>query len=88
MYLKLETKGGLLKGSSRVVYQKKKKKKQVFLGSFSVTIKLNSDEEGIFWLTLVYSPNNSNLKKDFWMDLQDPFGLTYPKWCVVGILTS
>ena len=26
------------------------------LGSFSITVKLNSGEEGSFWLTLVYDP--------------------------------
>ena len=28
------------------------------LGSFSVTVKLNSDEEGSFWLSSVYGPKD------------------------------
>ena len=52
---------------------------ELVLGSFSVTIRSVSNEEGIFWLNLVYGPNNSNLRKDFWMKLQDLFGLMFSK---------
>ncbi|RVW89506.1 hypothetical protein CK203_043581 [Vitis vinifera] len=31
-----------------------------------------------------YGPKNSNLRKDLWVELQELFGLTYPKWCVGG----
>ena len=48
------------------------------LGSFSITVK----KEGSVWLTSVYGPNNSNLRKDLWEELQDLFGLIFPKWCV------
>ena len=54
------------------------------LGPFLVTVKLNSDEDGSFWLTSVYGPNRPIWRKDFWMELQDLFGLTFPKWCVGG----
>ncbi|WKA09802.1 hypothetical protein VitviT2T_027421 [Vitis vinifera] len=54
------------------------------LGSFSITVKLNSDEEGFFWLTSVYGPNKAVWRKDFWMELQDLHGLTFPRWCVGG----
>ncbi|RVW29636.1 hypothetical protein CK203_100953 [Vitis vinifera] len=54
------------------------------LGSFSVTVKLNSDEEGSFWLTSVYGPNKPLWRKDFWLELQDLYGLTFPRWCVGG----
>ncbi|RVX16773.1 LINE-1 retrotransposable element ORF2 protein [Vitis vinifera] len=54
------------------------------LGSFFVTVKLNSDEEGFFWLTSVYGPNKAMWRKDFWMELQDLHGLTFPRWCVGG----
>ena len=40
---------------------------------FSLTIQLNSDEEETFWLTLVYGPKKSNLRKDFWMGATRPF---------------
>ncbi|RVW36396.1 putative ribonuclease H protein [Vitis vinifera] len=35
------------------------------LGSFFITVKLNSGEEGSFWLTLVYGPNKPLGRKDF-----------------------
>ena len=54
------------------------------LGSFFVTVKLNSDEEGSFWLTSVYDPNKPLWRKDFWLELQDLYGLTFPMWCVGG----
>ncbi|KAL6346450.1 hypothetical protein AAG906_033246 [Vitis piasezkii] len=54
------------------------------LGSFSVTVKLNSDEEGSFWLTSVYGPNKAVWREDFWLELQDLHGLTFPRWCVGG----
>ena len=57
---------------------------KMVLESFSITFKLCFEEEGSFWLTLVYNPNNSNLSKDLWVELQDLFGLTYPKWCEDG----
>ncbi|RVW90124.1 Transposon TX1 uncharacterized 149 kDa protein [Vitis vinifera] len=34
------------------------------LGSFSVTVKLNSGEEGSFWLTSMYGPNKPLWRKD------------------------
>ena len=48
------------------------------LGSFSVTVKFNSGEEGSFWLTSVYGPINPLWRKDFWLELQDLYGLTFP----------
>ena len=58
---------------------------EVIPRSFLVTIKLKLDEEGIFfWLTLVYNSINSNLRKNFWMGLQDLVGLTFLNWCVGG----
>ncbi|KAL6348507.1 hypothetical protein AAG906_009967 [Vitis piasezkii] len=54
------------------------------LGSFSVTVKFNSGEEGSFWLTSVYGPINLLWRKDFWLELQDLYGLTFPRWCVGG----
>ena len=35
------------------------------LGSFSVIVKLNSGEEGSFWLTSVYGPNKPLWMRDF-----------------------
>ena len=45
----------------------------VVLGSFSI-VKLCSEEEDSFWLTSVYGPNNSNLRKDLWEELQGLLG--------------
>ena len=38
------------------------------LGSFSVSMKLNSGEEGSFWLTSVYGLNKPLWRKDFWLE--------------------
>ena len=54
------------------------------LGSFFITVKLNSGEEGSFWLTLVYGPNKPLGRKDFWLEHQDLYGLSFPRWCVGG----
>ena len=35
------------------------------LGSFSITVKLNSGEEGSFWLTSVYGLNKPLWRRDF-----------------------
>ena len=32
----------------------------------------------------MYGPNKPHLRKDFWLEIQHLFGLTYPKWCVGG----
>ena len=50
------------------------------LRSFSVIIKPIADEEETFWLTSIYGPNKSNLRKDFWVNLQDLFGLPFSNW--------
>ena len=47
-------------------------------------MKLESAEEGSFWLTSVYGPNKTQWRKDFWMELQDLYGLAYPKWFIGG----
>ena len=51
---------------------------------FFVAVKLNSSEEGSFWLTSVYGLNKPLWRKDFWLELQDLYGLTFPLWCVGG----
>ena len=57
---------------------------EVVLGSFSVTIKLESEDEGSFWLSSVYGPSSSYFRKNFWLELQDLSSLTFLKWCVGG----
>ncbi|RVW92050.1 hypothetical protein CK203_037097 [Vitis vinifera] len=58
--------------------------REVVLGSFSVSIKFALDGCESLWLSAVYGPNNSALRKDFWMELSDIFGLSSPRWCVGG----
>ena len=55
---------------------------EVVLGSISVTVKLESEEEGSFWLSSIYGLGSSHFRKNFWLELQDLSGLTFPKWCV------
>ena len=54
------------------------------IGSFSVLVKVEFAEEGSFWLTSMYGPNKTQWRKDFWMELQDLYGLACPKWCIGG----
>ena len=58
---------------------------EMVLVSFPVAVHLSSDEEGSLWVTSVYGPNNSILRKELWVELQDLFVLTYLKWCVGGL---
>ena len=41
-----------------------------------------TDGVRLLWLTSIYGPNNTNPRKDFWLELLDLFGLTFPNWCV------
>ncbi|RVW48808.1 hypothetical protein CK203_104316 [Vitis vinifera] len=60
------------------------RREEVVLGSFSVSIKFALDGCESLWLSAVYGPNNSTLRKDFWVELSDIVGLAYPRWCVGG----
>ncbi|RVW89273.1 hypothetical protein CK203_032670 [Vitis vinifera] len=35
-------------------------------------------------LPALYGPNKPLWRKDFWLELQDLYGLTFPRWCVGG----
>ena len=59
---------------------KKLCREEVVLGSFSVSIKFALDGCESLWLSTVYGPNNSALRKDFWVELSDNVGLAYPRW--------
>ncbi|RVW68257.1 Transposon TX1 uncharacterized 149 kDa protein [Vitis vinifera] len=54
------------------------------IGSFSVSVKFVLDGCGPLWLSTVYGPNSTVLRKDFWVELSDIFGLSFPFWCVGG----
>ncbi|RVW75035.1 hypothetical protein CK203_053703 [Vitis vinifera] len=62
--------GGIL-----IIWDSKKlRREEVVLGSFSVSIKFAIDGRESLWLSAVYGPNNSALRKDFWVELSDIAG--------------
>ncbi|RVW27495.1 hypothetical protein CK203_092026 [Vitis vinifera] len=61
--------GGIL-----IIWDSKKlRREEVVLGSFSVSIKFAMDGRESLWLSAVYGPNSSALRKDFWVELSDIF---------------
>ena len=54
------------------------------IGLFSVSVKFVLDGCGPLWLSAIYGPNSPLLKKDFWVELLDIFGLFFSLWCVDG----
>ncbi|RVW49588.1 hypothetical protein CK203_076791 [Vitis vinifera] len=75
--------GGIL-----IIWDSKKLyREEVVLGSFSVSISFAMDGRESLWLSAVYGPNNSALRKDFWVELSDIAGLSHPRWCVAATLT-
>ena len=72
--------GGIL-----IIWDSKKMRgEEVVIGSFSVSVKFLLDGSGPLWMSAVYGPNNPSIRKEFWVELSDLFGLTYPSWCVGG----
>ena len=63
---------------------KKLRNEEVVIGSFSVSVKFVLDGCRTLWLFVVYDPNNTALRNDFWVKLSDIFGLSFPFWCVGG----
>ncbi|RVW19142.1 Transposon TX1 uncharacterized 149 kDa protein [Vitis vinifera] len=63
---------------------KKLCKEEVVLGSFSISVKFALEGYGPLWISAVYGPNSPSLRKDFWVELYDIYGLTFPLWCVGG----
>ncbi|RVW90710.1 Transposon TX1 uncharacterized 149 kDa protein [Vitis vinifera] len=63
---------------------KKLCKEEVVLGSFSISVKFALEGCGPLWISVVYGPNSPSLRKDFWVELYDIYGLTFPLWCVGG----
>ncbi|KAL6334471.1 hypothetical protein AAG906_016011 [Vitis piasezkii] len=57
---------------------------EVVVGSFSLSVKFALDGCRPLWLSAVYGPNNPELRKDFWVELSDIFGLSFSCWCVGG----
>ena len=61
---------------------------EVVIGSFSVSVKFVLDGCGPLWLSAVFGPNSLLLRKDFWEELLDIFGLfffLYGVWAVILI---
>ena len=76
--------GGIL-----IIWDSKKlRSEEVVIGSFSVSVKFALDGCRPLWLSVVYGPNNPELRKDFWVELSDIFGLSFSCWCVGAILMS
>ena len=75
-------------GASRgilIIWDSKKlSSEEVVIRSFSVSVKFLLDGCRPLWLSAVYGPNNPLLMKDFWVELLDIFGLSFPLWCVGG----
>ena len=63
---------------------KKLRSEEVVIGSFSISVKFALDGCELLWLSAVYGPNSTVLRKDFWVELSDIFGLSSPCWCVGG----
>ncbi|KAJ9675452.1 hypothetical protein PVL29_024396 [Vitis rotundifolia] len=76
--------GGIL-----IIWDSKKLcNEEVVIGSFSVSVKFLLDGCGPLWLSSVYGPNSSLLRKDFWVELLDIFGLSflYGVWAMILML--
>ncbi|KAJ9707046.1 hypothetical protein PVL29_002163 [Vitis rotundifolia] len=72
--------GGIL-----IIWDSKKlSSKEVVIGSFSISVKFAMGGRGPLWISAVYGPNSPSLRKEFWVELFDIFGLSYPLWCVGG----
>ena len=54
------------------------------IGFFSVLVKFALDGCGPLWISTVYGLNSPSLRKDFWVELLDIFGLSFLLWCVGG----
>ncbi|KAJ9682600.1 hypothetical protein PVL29_018507 [Vitis rotundifolia] len=57
---------------------KKMSSEEVVVGSFSVSVKFLLNGSGSLWLSAVYGPNSPLIRKDFWVEMADLFGLTFP----------
>ncbi|RVW34407.1 Transposon TX1 uncharacterized 149 kDa protein [Vitis vinifera] len=74
-----------LRGGILIIWDSKNlRREEVVIGSFSVSVKFSLDGCGPLWISAVYGPNSPSLRKDFWVELFDIYGLTYPLWCVGG----
>lgn len=70
-------------GGVLIIWDSKKlSSEEVITSSFSVSVKFLLDGFESLWLSSVYVPNNSLLRKDFWVELLDLFRLLFPFWCV------
>ncbi|RVW38710.1 Transposon TX1 uncharacterized 149 kDa protein [Vitis vinifera] len=61
------------------------RREEVVIGAFSVSVKFSLDGCGPLWISAVYGPNSPSLRKDFWVELFDIYGLTYPLWRTLEI---
>ena len=57
-----------------IIWDSKKLRSEVVIGSFSVSIKFDLVGCGPLWISAVYGPNSPSFRKDFWVELLDIFG--------------
>ena len=69
---------GALGGILIIWDSKKLRNEEVVIRSFSVSVKFALDGYRPLWLSAIYGPNNPLLRKDFWVELLDIFGLSFP----------
>ena len=80
VFLACGASGGIL----IILDSKKLRSEDVVIGSFSISVKFTLDGCELLWLSAVDGPNSTVLRKDFWVQLSDIFGLSSPCWCVGG----
>ena len=68
---------GALGGILIIWDSKKLRSEEVVIGSFSVSVKFALDGCGPLWKSAVYGPNSPSLRKDFWVELFDIYGLNF-----------
>lgn len=74
-------------GASGVIWDTRiASKVDVQVGDFSLSVQLDLQERGLWWVTNVYGPTNSTLRNGLWDELYSVYGLCNPHWCVGAIL--
>ena len=84
VFLACGASGGIL----IILDSKKLCSEDVVIGSFSISVKFALNGCGTLSLSTIYGLNSTTLRKDFWVELSDIFGLSFSCWCVGAILMS
>lgn len=75
---------GLLGGLLVVRYTRVASKVFVLVGCFSLSVLLDFEGRGCWWVSLDYGPMNLRLRNFFWEDLSFVQGFSNPHWRVGG----